>query len=98
VAIDSELDSQLNQIEQTQAQYLLYREHLIPAREAAVARLAEKVNFMLAGSFELLMAKQQEYAAYEGSLEALHDYWQAQLALARAVGGPLPHIVTETQP
>jgi cobalt-zinc-cadmium efflux system outer membrane protein len=98
VAIDSELDSQLDQIEQTHAQYLLYREHLIPEREAAVARIAERVNFMLAGSFELLRARQQEYAAYEGSLNALHDYWQARLALARAAGGPLPQIVMEVQP
>ena len=90
VAIDSELTSQREQMDQAQAQYTLYREQLIPQREAAVARFGEKVNFMLVGSFELLTAKQQEYAAYEGSLEALHEYWQARLALARAIGGPLP--------
>jgi cobalt-zinc-cadmium efflux system outer membrane protein len=98
IAIDSDLRLQLELVDQATEQYTLYREQLIPQREAAVARLVEKVNFMLIGSFELLVAKQQEYAAYEGSLEALHAYWRARLELARAAGGPLPEIVSETQP
>jgi cobalt-zinc-cadmium efflux system outer membrane protein len=68
----------------------VYRETLIPQREAIVQRLQEQVNFMLAGQFELLRAKQQEYDAYQGYFEALRDYWQARTELTRHVGTVLP--------
>lgn len=67
-----------------------YRESLIPLREAIVARTGEEVNYMLAGQFELLLAKQQEYDAYQGYLEAVRDYWLARVELTREVGVPLP--------
>jgi cobalt-zinc-cadmium efflux system outer membrane protein len=67
-----------------------YRQALIPLREAVVARTQERVNFMLVGQFELLLAKQQEYDAYEGYLHAVADYWIARAELARAVGTQLP--------
>jgi cobalt-zinc-cadmium efflux system outer membrane protein len=67
-----------------------YRVGLIPQREAIVARTQELQNYMIVGQFELLLAKQQEYAAYEGYLEALRDYWLARVDLSRAVGGALP--------
>ncbi len=67
-----------------------YRESLIPLREAIVARTQEQVNYMLVGQFELLLAKQQEYDAYQGYLEAVRDYWLARVELARQVGAPLP--------
>jgi cobalt-zinc-cadmium efflux system outer membrane protein len=70
-----------------------YRESLIPLREAIVARTQEQVNYMLVGQFELLLAKQQEYDAYQGYLEAVRDYWLARVALAREVGAPLPSSV-----
>ncbi|MFA5940942.1 MAG: TolC family protein [Sinimarinibacterium sp.] len=67
-----------------------YRQSLIPLREAIVARTQEQVNFMLVGQFELLRAKEQEYDAYQGYLEAVRDYWLARVALAREVGTTLP--------
>jgi len=67
-----------------------YRQSLIPLREAIVARAQEEVNFMLKGQFELLLAKQQEYDAYQGYLEAVRDYWLGRVELAREVGAPLP--------
>lgn len=67
-----------------------YRDALIPQREAVVAREGERYNYMLIGAFELLLAKQQEYDAYQGYLEAVRDYWQARVALARAIGTRLP--------
>ncbi len=67
-----------------------YRASLIPLRETIVARTQEEVNFMLVGQFELLLAKQQEYDAYQGYLEAVRDYWLARVALAREVGAALP--------
>lgn len=67
-----------------------YRDSLIPARVAAVARAQEEESFMLIGIFELLATKQQEYDAYQGYLEAVRDYWLARAELTRAVGNTLP--------
>ena len=63
---------------------------LIPEREAVVARTSELQAYMIVGQFQLLVAKQQEYAAYGGYLEALRDYWIARAELARQVGARLP--------
>jgi len=67
-----------------------YRTELVPRREAIMARTQERVNFMLVGIFELLVAKQQEYDAYQAYLEAVRDYWTARAELRGAVGGRLP--------
>lgn len=67
-----------------------YRAELVPRREAIVARMQERVNYMLAGVFELLVSKQQEYDAYQAYLEAVRDYWTARAELRGAVGGRLP--------
>jgi cobalt-zinc-cadmium efflux system outer membrane protein len=45
---------------------------------------------MLVGQFELLLAKQEEYDAWQGYLEAVRDYWVARSDLERAIGGALP--------
>ncbi len=75
-----------------------YRAALIPQREAVVARQTERLNYMLIGAFELLLAKQQEYDAYQGYLESVRDYWQARVALARAIGTRLPSDLQPPQP
>jgi cobalt-zinc-cadmium efflux system outer membrane protein len=62
----------------------------IPLREQIVARTQEQANYMLVGAFDLLRAKQDEYAAYQQFLEAERDYWRARVDLAHAVGGALP--------
>ena len=67
-----------------------YRTSLIPLRETIVLRTQEQTNYMLTDPFHLLQAKQQEYAAYAGYLEAVRDYWLARVELRRAVGAPLP--------
>jgi outer membrane protein, heavy metal efflux system len=67
-----------------------YRTVLIPAREAIVQRTQEELNFMLAGQFELLAARQAEYDAYGGYLQSVRDYWIARSRLAHAVGTKLP--------
>jgi cobalt-zinc-cadmium efflux system outer membrane protein len=67
-----------------------YADVLVPAREAAVAEMQKRYNFMLIGAFELLQAKQAEYDAYQGYLDALRDYWLARTELKLAVGGELP--------
>lgn len=67
-----------------------YRSALIPQREAIVARAQEEQNYMLIGIFEVILAKQQEYDAYAGYIEAVRDYWTARAELSRAVGRRLP--------
>ena len=67
-----------------------YRSTLIPERENVVARAQENANYMLIGTFDLLLAKQQQYDAYQGYLEAVRDYWLARVDLTRTVGARLP--------
>jgi len=67
-----------------------YRTTLIPAREAIVARTQEEVNYMLIGVFELILAKREEYDAYQEYLEAVRDYWIARAQLRGLAGGRLP--------
>jgi len=67
-----------------------YRTALVPQLETIVARSQERVNYMLMGVFELILAKQEEYDAYQEYLEAVRDYWIARAALRRVVGGALP--------
>lgn len=67
-----------------------YRQSLLPQREAVVQRQLERHNFMLIGAFELLLAKQQEFDAYQSYLETVRDYWLARVELARVVGTALP--------
>jgi cobalt-zinc-cadmium efflux system outer membrane protein len=67
-----------------------YRSTLIPERESVVTHSQENVNAMLMGVFELLLAKEQEYDAYQGYLEAVRDYWLARVDLTRSVGARLP--------
>lgn len=63
---------------------------LIPQRESIVARLREMQNWMLVGQFDLILARQAEYDAYQSYLEAVRDYWLARAELEHAVGAPLP--------
>jgi len=67
-----------------------FRTQLVPARMEATRQAQQEENFMLIGTFELLLSKQREYDAYQGYLEALGDYWIARAALAEAVGRRLP--------
>lgn len=75
-----------------------YRSALIPQREEVVAQMQREVNAMLIGVFELLVAKQAEYEAYAGYLEAVRDYWKARTELALAVGRRLPSSDQPAQP
>jgi len=67
-----------------------YRSLLLPQREAIVARSQEQLNFMLIGVFELIHARQSEYAAYQAYMESIRDYWTARSELRRLAGGRLP--------
>jgi len=89
IAIDADVQQQLQRVALASDAATGYREGLIPQREAIVARLQEQANFMIVDTFKVLLAKQQEYAAYDGYVDAVQDYWRARVALLRAVGTQL---------
>lgn len=66
------------------------RDALIPQRQQVGEELRRELNYMLAGPFEALLARQQEWAAQADYLDAVRDYWIARSALAQAVGRRLP--------
>ncbi|MGW8301405.1 MAG: TolC family protein [Desulfobacterales bacterium] len=67
-----------------------YLRTLLPLREQIVGLTLKKYNYMLAGAFDLLMAKQQEFEAYQNYIEALRDYWIIRADIQRSLGGHLP--------
>ena len=67
-----------------------YAKVIIPLRERAVALTQERYNFMLAGAFELLQAKREEFDAYQAYLEVVRDYWTTRSDFLHAIGGPDP--------
>lgn len=67
-----------------------YRDALVPQREAIVQGKVKQHNYMLIGPFELLLARQQEFDAYQEYIEAVRDYWLARVELAQAIGQRLP--------
>jgi cobalt-zinc-cadmium efflux system outer membrane protein len=67
-----------------------YRGTVLPLREQIVDLTLKKYNYMLTGAFDLLMAKQQEFEAYQKYLEAVRDYWIIRADMQRSLGGRLP--------
>ena len=68
-----------------------YRHTVLPLREQIVDLTLKNYNFMLSGAFELIMAKQQEFEAYQKYLEAIRDYWIIRADMQRSLGGRLPN-------
>jgi len=64
-----------------------YAAEVVPVREQTVRFAQQHYDAMLLGVYQLLAAKQSEYDAYRGSVEALRDYWIARSELEFAVGG-----------
>ena len=70
-----------------------YRGHVLPLREQIVDLTLKNYNYMLTGAFDLLMAKQQEFEAYQKYLEAVRDYWIIRADMQRSLGGRLPSLM-----
>ena len=87
--VEREVRQALVDAETGHAMALEYRDSLIPQREAIVARSQEFHDYMFIGAFELIAARQLEYDAYQGYIEAVRDFWLARVELARAVGASL---------
>ena len=67
-----------------------YRRTVLPLREEIVDLTLKNYNYMLTGAFDLIMAKQQEFEAYQKYLEAVRDYWIIRADMQRSLGGRLP--------
>ena len=69
-----------------------YLKVILPLRERIVDLTLKKYNYMLVGTFDLLMAKKQEFDDYQNYIEALRDYWVIRADLKKAAGGRLPGV------
>lgn len=76
----------------------LYNRILIPERSQIIDLTLQHYNFMLKGTYDLLLAKQQEAQTERAYIEVWRDYWIARSELERAVGGKLPQPTVEHQP
>lgn len=65
---------------------LEYQNVLVPLREAIVTFSQQQYDAMLLGVYQLLQAKQTEFATYREYVESLRDYWIARSDLERAIG------------
>lgn len=63
-----------------------YGRTLVPLRENIVRFSQQQYDAMLLGVYQLLQAKQAEFATYREYIEALRDYWIARSDLERIVG------------
>lgn len=69
---------------------LRYTQEFMPLHERIVRHMQERHGFALAGPFELIRARQQQYDIDQQYLETLRDYWLARSALEQQVGAKLP--------
>jgi cobalt-zinc-cadmium efflux system outer membrane protein len=90
LALRNELSLGLDRLATTRRIAAAYRDALVPQRAAVYARTMEEVNFMLAGTFEALAARREQFDAGREYLDAVRDYWLAWLELRRVSGGALP--------
>jgi cobalt-zinc-cadmium efflux system outer membrane protein len=74
-----------------------YRRAILPLREQIVDLPLKNYNYMLKGAFDLLMAKKQEFEAYQTYLEAIRDYWIIRADMQRSLGGRLPGQIQSRQ-
>lgn len=70
----------------TRAMVEEYGKVLVPIRENIVKFAQQHYDAMLLGVYQLLLAKQSEFATYQEYIEAVRDYWIARSDLERAVG------------
>ena len=98
INVDSQARLGIETLRVTESIAERYRTTVVPQRESILEGTQAEWNFMLVGVFELLLAKQEEYDAYQEYLEAVRDYWIARAELRGAVGGRLPDDDLPLQP
>jgi cobalt-zinc-cadmium efflux system outer membrane protein len=90
IEIRSEVRSLRNRLIMQRNLISHYRSSVLPLREQIVDLTLKNYNYMLTGAFDLLMAKQQEFEAYQKYLETVRDYWIIRTEMQRSLGGRLP--------
>ncbi|MGD9841505.1 MAG: TolC family protein [Steroidobacteraceae bacterium] len=90
LSISNDIAVQYAALQAAQAIVAEYREKLTPLRQQIVTLNQQQQNFMLIGTFELLLARQQQMDTYQGYLQAVSDYWVTHSELLRIAGGKLP--------
>jgi cobalt-zinc-cadmium efflux system outer membrane protein len=88
--VDEQIAQAQSRLERARSELELLQTQLLPARARVTEQTQKQLNYMLAGTFELLLARQQQYDAFQRYDDALRDYWLARIALAEAVGTVLP--------
>ena len=67
-----------------------YQKNILPLRERVVQLTLQQYNYMLIGAFDLIVAKQMEFNAYQKYIESVRDYWIYRTEMQRSLGGKLP--------
>jgi cobalt-zinc-cadmium efflux system outer membrane protein len=88
LALEARSDVRSTMVRLTTARDIVeeYGKGLVPLRENIVKFSQQQYDAMLLGVYQLILAKQSEFEAYRGYIEALRDYWIARSDLERAVG------------
>jgi cobalt-zinc-cadmium efflux system outer membrane protein len=89
LAIDVRSDVRSSRVRVVTARRVVeeYGKVLVPLRENIVKFSQQQYDAMLLGVYQLILAKQAEFAVYREYIEALRDYWIARSDLERALGG-----------
>lgn len=68
---------------------LYYERAVLPLHDTMVAQMQLFQNGMLKSTYELLQVRREQIDAARQAIEAREVYWQARVALERAIGGSL---------
>ncbi len=68
----------------------LHARGLLQQRERIVQLTRQRADYMLVGSFDLIDAREQQFAAYRMYIDAVTRLVLAQIGLAQVLGGALP--------
>jgi len=68
-----------------------YKNNILPLRERVVQLTLQQYNYMLIGAFDLIVAKQMEFNAYQKYIESVRDYWIYRAEMQRSLGGKFPN-------
>lgn len=80
------IDAALAERRAARERIALLREEVLPAHENLVREHQREYDYMLAGAFELIEARRDQYRAYRDYLAAVADHLLAGIDLAHAVG------------
>jgi cobalt-zinc-cadmium efflux system outer membrane protein len=82
--------AQLGAVSHAQQVVEQYQHSLLPLHQQVMSLSQQRYNYMLIGTPELLLAKQQALNVRQAYIEAVRDYWLSYVELLRIAGGKLP--------